>query len=140
MRQRMEMAVAKGCDGVEPDNVDAYTNGGETDVPLTAADQLAYNKMLAEEAHALGMSIGLKNDMDQLEELVDHFDWALNEQCYQYNECGGYSVFVDQNKAVFGVEYQGNAANFCPVAREAGLSWLKKRLALTDWRQGCEDY
>ena len=113
MRKRIEMAVEKGCDGVEPDNVDAYTNGGETDVPLTGADQLAYNIMLAEEAHALGMSIGLKNDVDQLLELVDHFDWTLNEQCFQYNECGGYEVFVDQDKAVFGVEYQGDAVSFC---------------------------
>lgn len=140
MAKRMAMAISKGCDAVEPDNVDAYTNGGDTGITLTAADQLAYNKMLAEEAHKVGLSIGLKNDVDQLAELVDHFDWALNEECFQYNECDGYKVFVQQNKAVFGVEYKGSASGFCSKAKAQGLSWLKKRLSLQAWRQGCEDF
>ena len=42
------IAVQKGCDGVDPDNVDGYTN--KTGFPLTAKDQLAYNKFLAQEA------------------------------------------------------------------------------------------
>jgi hypothetical protein len=140
MTSRIELAISKGCDAVEPDNVDAYTNGEETNVPLTYGDQLAYNKMLAEVAHELGISIGLKNDVEQLDDLVDHFDWALNEQCFQYNECSGYEAFVNQDKAVFGVEYQGDPSNFCPKAKDMGLSWLMKRLDLQVWRQGCEDY
>lgn len=140
MKSRMELAVSKGCNAVEPDNVDAYTNGEETNLDLTYQDQLTYNKMLASVAHDLGISIGLKNDVDQLEDLVDDFDWALNEQCFQYNECSGYQVFVAQDKAVFGVEYEGNPSTFCPQANAMSLSWLKKRLDLKVWRQGCEDY
>jgi hypothetical protein len=140
MRGRIALAVSKGCDAVEPDNVDAWSNGSETMVPITAQDQVAYNRMLAEEAHAQGMSIGLKNDVGQLPELVDYFDWALNEQCFQYNECDTYEVFVSRNKAVFGVEYTGNPSVFCPQARTQGLSWLKKQLDLGVWRQGCENY
>jgi hypothetical protein len=143
MRGRLELAISKGCDAVEPDNMDAYTNGSEVDVPvpLTYEDQLAYNIWLAETAHELGISIGLKNDVDQLEDLVDYYDWALNEQCFQYNECDGYvSTFVAQDKAVFGVEYSGQASNFCPKANAMGLSWLKKKLSLTAYREGCEEY
>lgn len=140
IRGRIQLALDKGCDAVEPDNVDAYTNGSETGVPITAQHQIDYNKMLAEEAHAVGMSIGLKNDVNQLEDLVDYFDWALNEQCFQYNECNTYQAFVSRNKAVFGVEYTGNPTTFCPQAEALGLSWLKKELSLGVWRQGCEDY
>ena len=140
MRSRLDLAVTKGCDAVEPDNMDAYTNLSEVDVPLTYQDQINYNRWIAQEAHARGLSVGLKNDVDQLADLVDYFDWALNEQCFQYNECNNYSIFTNAGKAVFGVEYQGSAANFCPQANAMQLFWLKKKLSLNAWRVGCEDY
>ena len=59
---RLDMCAAKGFAGVEPDNIDAYTNN--TGFPLTFADQLAFNTWLADEAHARGLSIGLKNDSE----------------------------------------------------------------------------
>ena len=73
----------KHFDGVEADNVDGYTN--PTGFPLTAADQLTYNAWLARTAHALGLSIALKNDLDQARQLEPHFDYALDEQCFQYS-------------------------------------------------------
>ncbi|RME39056.1 MAG: endo alpha-1,4 polygalactosaminidase, partial [Deltaproteobacteria bacterium] len=85
MRARLDLAVSKQCDGVEPDNVDGYANA--TGFPLTAADQLTYNRFLASEAHARGLSIGLKNDLDQIPDLLPDFDWALNEECFTYGEC-----------------------------------------------------
>jgi hypothetical protein len=48
---------------------------------LTAADQLAYNKFLATEAHKRGLLIGLKNDVDQVPVAMGrpcgHFGWLL---------------------------------------------------------------
>ena len=84
MTARLDLAVEQGCDGVEPDNVDAYTN--PSGFPLTYADQ-PYNLWLAEAAHERGLSVGLKNDLDQIPDLVAQFDWALDEQCFQYEEC-----------------------------------------------------
>lgn len=130
MKDRLDLAVAKGCDGIEPDNIDGYTNN--TGFPLTYAHQLAYNRWLAAEAHARGLSIGLKNDLDQVADLVDHYDWAINEQCWQYNECHLLDPFVAAGKAVFGVEYQGNPTSFCPALNGRGFSWLKLPLALDD--------
>ena len=57
MTARMDLAVQKECDGIEPDNIDGYTNN--TGVPLTAEDQLTYNIWLANQAHQRGLSIGL---------------------------------------------------------------------------------
>jgi hypothetical protein len=103
MVSRLELARSKGCDGVEPDNVDAFINN--PGLPLTADTQLDYNKFLASAAHGRGLAIGLKNDVGQLAELEPHFDFALNEQCNVYNECGGYAVFTNKNKPVFNAEY-----------------------------------
>jgi hypothetical protein len=137
MSSRMDLAVSKGCDGVEPDNVDGYTNN--TGFPLTSASQITYNKNLASTAHAHGLSVALKNDVDQIPQLVNDFDWALNEECFHYNECGGYSAFINQNKAVFGVEYTGNISTFCPQANAANYDWLKKDLDLTATRTACRE-
>lgn len=128
MAARMDLAVTKGCDGLEPDNVDGYTNN--TGFPLTATDQINYLKELAKLAHARNLSIGLKNNVDQIAQLQPTFDWALNEQCYQYNECDGYSAFINANKAVFGVEYKGATTTFCPKANAANYDWLLKSLNL----------
>lgn len=135
MESRLDRAVRKGCDGVEPDNVDGFTN--ETGFPLTAADQEAFNRWLAAEAHARGLSVGLKNDLEQVEALVDDFDWALDEQCFEYEECEMLLPFIDDGKAVFGVEYALAAPSFCPEARAMGLSWLRKHEALGPWVNPC---
>jgi len=138
MQARMDLAVQKGCDGVDPDNVDGYTNS--TGFPLSAQDQLAYNKWLATEAHARKLSIGLKNDLDQVVALVSHFDWALNEQCFEYDECSALLPFVQAGKAVFAVEYTGEPSIFCPAANAMGFSGLKKKLDLDAWRIDCHDF
>src|SRR5262249_7524684 len=85
MDARMDHCKAKGFDAVEPDNVDGYAN--TSGFPLTYQDQLRYNQYLATSAHARGLSVGLKNDLGQVQDLLPYFDWALNEQCFEYNEC-----------------------------------------------------
>lgn len=131
----MDLAVSKGCDGVDPDNVDGYTNN--TGFPLTGQQQLTYNRWLAQQAHARGLAIGLKNDLDQIGQLVNDFDWALNEQCFQYNECETLLPFVQAGKPVFGIEYSGNESVFCPQANGWNFDFLKKRLDLRAWRYAC---
>jgi len=103
MKDRLELARQKSCDGVEADNVDAYTN--ESGFNLSASDQLSYNRFLASEAHKRGLLIGLKNDLEQIPQLVEYFDFAINEQCFEFNECERYLPFLVRNKAVFNAEY-----------------------------------
>lgn len=132
---RFDLAVAKGCDGVEPDNVDGYQN--DSGFPLTAQHQLAFNRMLATMAHQRGLSVGLKNDLDQIPDLVAEFDWALDEQCWEYDECAALLPFVADGKAVFGVEYTGDPDVYCPPLNALGYSWLAKHLDLDAWRIDC---
>ncbi len=135
MQARLDLAVQKECDGVEPDNVDGYNN--DSGFPLTANDQLTYNIWLATEAHNRGLSIGLKNDLDQIPDLLPYFDWALNEQCFQFNECDTLLPFIQAGKAVFGVEYEGKLSDFCPQANANQFSWLLKDLDLGPARSAC---
>ena len=87
---------------------------------------------------ARGLSVGLKNDLGQVPALVGLFDWALSEQCFQYDECSALFPFVSAGKAVFGVEYRGDPASFCPQAVEWGFSWLRKRPSLGAWAIPCD--
>ncbi len=119
MTKRMQMCVQKGFDALEPDNVDGYEN--DTGFSLTAEDQLTYNTWIAKTAHSLGLSVGLKNDNDQTSQLEPYFDWALDEQCNQYSECGTENVFVQANKAVFNAEYQGGTG-FCASDEAAHIN------------------
>ncbi|MBI5488869.1 MAG: endo alpha-1,4 polygalactosaminidase [Deltaproteobacteria bacterium] len=137
MADRLDLAAAKDCDGVEPDNVDGYANN--PGFPLTPATQLDYNRFLATEAHARGLSVGLKNDLDQIPDLLPDFDWALDEECFRWDECDLLLPFIDAGKAVFQVEY-GDAAladTICPQANTLGFDTLIKNLDLDAWRIPC---
>jgi len=129
MKARFQMCKDKGFDAVEPDNVDGYTN--LTGFPLTASDQLAYNRWIATTAHSIGMSVALKNDLDQVTELVPDFDFALDEQCFEFSECDKLTPFISANKAVFEVEYSLPTSMFCPTANSMNFNALKKDLELT---------
>jgi hypothetical protein len=128
MANRMSQAAAKGCDAVEMDDVDAYANS--PGFPLTAADQIDFNTFLATTAHANDLGIALKNDLEQVAALASKFDFAINEQCYEYDECSYLNTFVTQGKAVFGVEYDLATSAFCSKANTAKFSWLLKGLDL----------
>jgi hypothetical protein len=135
MASRLDMCRAKGFDAVEPDNMDGYQN--DTGFPLKAADQLRYNRLIAKLAHARGMAVGLKNDLDQIPSLVSDFDFAVNEQCAQYDECDTLTPFIKANKAVFHVEYDLPTTSFCPNSRHLKLSSLLKKPELDAWRKAC---
>jgi hypothetical protein len=132
---RLDLCKTKGFDAVEPDNIDGYTNN--SGFPLNYQDQLSYNQFLANAAHTRGLSIALKNDLDQVADLLPSFDWALNEQCFQYDECDLLSPFISAGKAVFNVEYKLATSQFCPQANVMNFNSLKKHLNLDAYRAAC---
>ena len=132
---RMDMCKDKGFDAVEPDNMDGYKN--RTGFDLDASDQLRYNRLIAKLAHDRGMAVGLKNDLDQIPQLVDDFDFAVNEQCAQYDECAANTPFIKAGKAVFHVEYELPTSAFCAESRRLKLSSMAKKYELGVWRRAC---
>lgn len=132
---RLDACQSKGFDGVEFDNVDGYDNS--SGFPLTYGDQITFNVWLANAAHARGLSVALKNDLDQIPDLVSYFDWALNEQCFQYQECDRLQPFIDAGKAVMQVEYTLGTSQFCPQANALNFNSMKKHLTLDAFRMPC---
>ncbi|UBU19134.1 endo alpha-1,4 polygalactosaminidase [Nonomuraea gerenzanensis] len=127
MAARVDKCAQAGFDGVEFDVVNAHEEGkAVTGWTVSAATQLAYNRALAAMAHAKGLSVALKNDLSQAAELVSSFDYAVNEECFQYDECAELNVFVKAGKPVFQVEYETAPASFCTRANKLGFNSIKK--------------
>ena len=116
MAARMDLAAEKGCDGVEPDNVDGYSN--KTGFDLSYDDQLDYNIFLAEAAHERGLAVALKNDVEQVDDLVDYFDFSINEECFEYDECETLEPFIEQGKPVFHTSYVDEESELSDKAGE----------------------
>lgn len=135
MSARLDLASQKRCDGVDPDNVHGFIN--DTGFPLTYEDQLQYNIWLAEAAHTRGLLIGLKNDIEQIHDLLPYFDWQLNEECFQYDECELLLPFIEAGKPVFNVEYTLAPEAFCPQANEMGFNSIRKNLILDAFIKAC---
>lgn len=122
MYDRIQTMSNMGCDGIEPDNIDAHTN--LSNIPLNESTALDYLQFLSDTAHGFNMSVGLKGygevinkQMPNGKTVLQAYDFALVEQCYEYNECDMYLPFVQANKAVFIVEYKGTASTWAASAK-----------------------
>lgn len=124
LEHRFRLCAHKGFDAVEPDNLAGFEN--RTGFPLTAADQLRFNHWVAARVHALGMAVALKNDPQQVGALLPHFDFAIVEQCFQYEECDSYKPFVASGKAVFEAEYELEPSAYCNAAKSLDFSAIRK--------------
>jgi hypothetical protein len=135
MTARLDQCRRKGFDGVEFDSVAGFQE--DTGFPLTPQDQLRYNRWLAGQARSRGLAAGLKNDLDQVSSLVSVFDFEVDEQCFQFDECAKLVPFIAAGKAVFNAEYDLETSRFCPRARALRFSSMRKRLDLGPWREPC---
>lgn len=123
---RLAKARSAGADAVEFDDVDAYQN--KTGLAISAATQEQFDAAIANLAHTAGLAAGLKNDLGQAGDLQPYFDFAINEQCWQYRECNfpapGLQAWpATYGKAVFNVEYKLATAKFCPQANSASYNF-----------------
>jgi hypothetical protein len=125
---RIAMCARKGFDAVEPDNVNGWEN--RSGFPLTRAEQLTYNRWIARTVHKAGMAVALKNDARQVRQLVGAFDFAVVEECFQYEECDLFEPFVAAGKAVFETEYELPGSKFCAEAQALGFASIRKDVEL----------
>jgi len=138
MEARFDLAKSKGCDGIDADNMQNYQE--ETGFPTSAQDQLTYNLWLSEQAHRRGMSIGLKNDPEQVEDLLKHYDWSLIEDCSVYEWCEMLLPYIQAGKPVFQVEYTDTYTatdQFCEESGRSGFSGFLKNRELDAWVEFC---
>jgi hypothetical protein len=108
----LDGCAAAGYRAVELDNLDSWTRSGGR---LTAADALAYARLLIGRAHGRGLLAGQKNAA----ELggagrAAGFDFAVTEECGEFAECGDYTAVY--GRAVLEVEYtRAGLAAACPA-------------------------
>jgi hypothetical protein len=81
--------------------------------------------------------VALKNDLEQVSDLVGVFDFSVDEQCVEYRECNALTPFIRAGKAVFHVEYNLDTSQFCPVTTPLGFSSMRKHLSLDAYRVPC---
>ena len=140
MKARIDLGIQKGCDGFDPDNMDAY--GNANGVGLTEGDAIDYYGFLADYVHSQGKQIGLKNALTIIDDVLPKMDWAMNEQCFQYNECGYLQQVLNDGKPVFHLEYGrlSKANQVCPQANVLGFSTLIKKVGLDAFEIPCWTY
>ena len=148
MATRLDMAEQKGCDGVDPDNIDGYDN--KNGIGLTEDDAVSYMQFLATAAFERNLSLGLKNAGAIIPNVVSFMQWSVNEQCVQFNECETYAPFIQRGKPVFHVEYpKGDNTNnniavssdlftrYCDNQQAQGFSTIIKNMNLDAWTEPC---
>lgn len=138
MRARLDLCKAKGFDAVEPDNIEIHDN--DTGFPITYQDQLTYARWLADEAHARGLAIGIKNAPDMVSDSLDFFDFAITEDAYYFHWVAEMLPFIKAGKAVFAAEYTDMDVDFpsaCVWGKLNGVSFIQKNRILTAFRIAC---
>jgi hypothetical protein len=133
--RRLTACASKGFDAVDPARVDGYVH--RTGFPITARQQLRYNRWIANAAHKRGLAVALHNDRRQARALVAYFDFAVSESCFRLRACSMLAPFSTLGKAVLEVEYSLPRSSFCRKARAMGFSAMRKRSRMGTHRLGC---
>lgn len=150
MERRVQLASEKGCDAVDPDNVDGYvssrspspfppptpsqytdtsTNQSNTNgLSLTQNASISFLEFLSNATSTYNLSMGLKNAQAILPTVLPLVAFSVNEQCAQYTECAAFAPMIAAGKPVFHIEYPDAGAkvttktvsSYCGSAADAG--------------------
>lgn len=134
MEKRIATCADKGFDAIDPDNMNGYEN--DSGFPLTPRDAAAYLHMVAQTAHSHGLSVGLKNASELIALAPDAMDFAVVEECLQFDECHRYAPLASRGLAVVDLEYTGTAQQVCGRVPE-GFSVLLADRALDGPTRAC---
>lgn len=108
LHQMIDTCAAKGFDAVEFDNLDSWTRLNS--LPFGQSEALAFATLLTDYSHSRGLAVAQKNTAEIVasgQHRQVGFDFAIAEQCGQYNECGVYAA--GYGDALIIVEYDQSA-------------------------------
>ncbi|WP_237745205.1 endo alpha-1,4 polygalactosaminidase [Kribbella catacumbae] len=93
--------AAKGYQAIEPDNYDSYLRSKDL---ISTSQARTYLKLLADHSHSKNLAIAQKNtvELSQYRSSIG-LDFAVAEECGQYDECGDYVSAFGNNVIV--IEY-----------------------------------
>ncbi|MCT2594153.1 endo alpha-1,4 polygalactosaminidase [Streptomyces sp. N2-109] len=117
----------KGFDAVEPDNYDSYTRSENL---LTPRDAKAFITLLSAHAHSRGLAIGQKNTVELADSRDETgLDFAVAEECGEYEECGGYAEAFDDHVVV--IEYTDRGLERACADWDDRLSIVRRDVGVT---------
>jgi hypothetical protein len=133
--KRIGWCALEGQDAVEPDDLDGYTNPGDTGVAgggwhLGQPAAAGFERWLAQDAHGHGLAIFQKNDPANAAAEVRRFDGMIIEECNYYQDpCAGSggdaTPYLAAGKPVLDAEYTQDGettARFCAADLAAGIT------------------
>jgi len=149
MASRVEIASQMGCDAIDPDNVDGYQN--DNGWSLTSDDSVEFLEFLVGKASELNLAVGLKNAGDIISDVLPLVQFAVNEQCAQFDNCSPFRPFIKAGKPVFHIEYPHGAPSNVSAAESTDactsvgssvgsihFSTIMKSSKLDGWAQYCD--
>ncbi len=150
--KRLALAVAIGCDGFLPDDMDMFRirkndlsgdPGDGTGFFATTeyfANEQAWYEAVADAAHAVKLSVGMRGAYDVLTgALVGKFDWQIADRCGEFGNCDATREFSQAHKAVLALDYDTdidgmpqNVGTTCGGQKNNGIGdGIVKNAALT---------
>ncbi|MBL4637111.1 MAG: endo alpha-1,4 polygalactosaminidase [Kofleriaceae bacterium] len=84
-----------------------------------------------------------KERLDQIPQLLAYYDFSVNEQCHEFDECEALLPFIRADKPVWNAEYKesfvSDSSEICTAAQTLGLRTLVLPLDLDDeFRISCD--
>lgn len=100
VEQMVQRCADRGFDAVEFDNLDTFIR--YDGLGFGRAEAIEYATTIVGLAHVRGLAAGQKNTVELLDADIG-FDFAVTEQCGEYDECGDYQA--GYGDLVFDIEY-----------------------------------
>jgi hypothetical protein len=128
LERRLDLCRARGFDGVLLAHLDGH--GRDTGFAIQPEQQLAFNRWLAEAAHARGLVAGIMGDLGQAAELASAFDLLVADSCDPGSDCAtAVRAFLAAGKPVHLVAYTNTTRRMdalCAFAAELGAPLIFK--------------
>ena len=137
MDATIDRCRSRGFQAMEFDNLDSYSRSHHR---FTLSDNLAEATLLVQRAHEDGLAAGQKNTSELGHRGRDqaHFDFAVAEECYRYDECASYTKVYGAR--VLDIEYtddlRGSFARDCASGRIPPMTILRDRDLVPEGSQG----
>jgi hypothetical protein len=120
LERRLDLCRQRGFDGVLLARLDGHAR--DTGFAIRPEQQLAFNRWLAEAAHARGLAAGILGDLGQAAELAAAFDLLVADGCDAGDGCAAAArAFLASGKPVHLVAYTNAARRMdeaCAFAKE----------------------
>ncbi|MEO0394292.1 MAG: endo alpha-1,4 polygalactosaminidase [Pseudomonadota bacterium] len=138
VRGRLDRCLDKGFQAALVGNLENFLF--RSGFPVGQRQQIAFNKFIADEAHARGLAIGMWNSRSQIAPLSSDYDFIVVSGCFTDGWCNETQPFIDNGKPAFLVEFaEGDRSDveFCQANQTFGTMGIIKRRILDGWLRLC---